>query len=416
MKITIPYGKDGKQHVEIPDKNFAGVLYPNDVVIGEERKIIEEAIENPLQSSSLTDFLRGAKNIVFIVNDATRPTPTHKVLDILDELMDLESARYLIATGSHRAPTEEEYRFIFGKHLEKLRTKIHAHDSKKDEMVCLGRSKNGTEMWVNKIAVDADRLIVITSVEPHYFAGYTGGRKSFFPGVASYETIEQNHKLAMRPDAQILVLSGNPVHEDMMDALSTIDRNRIFSIQLVLDRHQRVYRAAAGDINAAFEKAVEWANEVFVVPIKMKADIIVSVAPFPMDVDLYQSQKALDNAKWALKEGGIIILVSQCRHGIGHDTFYKQLSFSSDPQKILENLSREYKLGYHKTAKIAEILLKSKIFAITDLDPDMLRKANITPFNSIQSAVNAALQEKKDAKILILMDGSVTVPRVDSND
>ncbi|MBC7108054.1 MAG: nickel-dependent lactate racemase [Methanomassiliicoccales archaeon] len=415
MKITVPYGKDGKQHLEIPDENFAGVLYPNEVVIGDERKIIQEAIENPLQSSSLAEFLRGANNIVFIVNDATRPTPTHRVLDILDELMDLESARYLIATGSHRAPTEEEYRFIFGKHLEKIRAKIHAHDSQKDEMVCLGRSKNGTEMWVNKIAVEADRLIVITSVEPHYFAGYTGGRKSFFPGVASYETIEQNHKLAMRPEAQILVLSGNPVHEDMMDALSAIDRSRIFSIQLVLDRHQRIYRAAAGDINAAFEKAVEWANEVFVVPIKMKVDIIVTVAPFPMDVDLYQSQKALDNAKWALKEGGIIVLVSQCRHGIGHDTFYKQLSFSSDPQKILENLSREYKLGYHKTAKIAEILLKSKIFAVTDLDPEMLRKANITPFNSLQSAVNAALREKKDAKILILMDGSVTVPRVDKH-
>jgi nickel-dependent lactate racemase len=290
---------------------------------------------------------------------------------------------------------------------------VHAHDSKKDKMLYLGRSKKGTSIWMNEIATDAERLIIITSVEPHYFAGYTGGRKSFLPGVASYETVEQNHRLAMSPEAQALVLDGNPVHEDMMDALEFIDKKPIFSIQLVLDRHQNIYKAAAGDINKAFEKAVEWANEVYSVKIREKADIVVSVAPYPMDVDLYQSQKALDNGKWALKDGGTIIFVSKCREGIGHSAFLQQLSTSSDPKLVLENLAKEYKLGYHKAAKMAEIATWADICGVTEIDSNVLRKANITPFDSVQSAVDAALAKKRDARVLVLMEGSVTLPRVE---
>lgn len=412
MRIAIPYGKDGEQVLDIPDRNFAGVVYPNEVEAADEYGEVERAIDQPVGGPGLQEFLKEARNVVFLLNDATRPTPTHKVLDDLVGRMNLASARYLIATGTHRAPTEEEYRFIFGGHYEKLMPRVHAHDSKKDKMMYLGRSKNGTSMWVNEIAADADRLIIITSVEPHYFAGYTGGRKSFLPGVASYETIEQNHRLAMMPEAQALKLEGNPVHEDMVDALEVIKNKRIFSIQLVLDRHQNIYKVAAGDINKAFTKAVEWANEVYSVMIDSKADVVVSVAPYPMDVDLYQSQKALDNGKWALKEGGTIIFVSKCRDGIGHSTFLQQLSTSSDPRVVLDNLAKEYKLGYHKAAKMAEIANRADICGVTGIDPEVLRKANITPFVSVQSAVDAALAKKKDAKVIVLMEGSVTVPRV----
>jgi nickel-dependent lactate racemase len=413
MRVTIPYGKDGEQVLDIPDRNFAGVVYPNEVEATDEYEEVERAIDEPIGAPSLQEFLKEAKNVVFLINDATRPTPTYKVLDDLVGRMNLASARYLIATGSHRAPTEDEYRFIFGGHYENLMPHVHAHDSKKDKMEYLGKSNNGTSMWVNEIAADADRLIIITSVEPHYFAGYTGGRKSFLPGVASYETIEQNHRMAMMPEAQALRLKGNPVHEDMADALEIIKDKPLFSIQLVLDRHQNIYKVAVGDVNKAFEKAVEWADEVYSVKIDEKVDVVVSVAPYPMDVDLYQSQKALDNGKWALKEGGTIIFVSKCRDGIGHSTFLQQLSTSSDPRAVLENLAKEYKLGYHKAAKMAEIADWAEICGVTGIDPEVLRKANITPFVSVQSAVDAALAKKKDAKVLVLMEGSVTVPRVD---
>jgi nickel-dependent lactate racemase len=374
---------------------------------------IRKALQNPVAGPALEKFLEGGKDIVFIVNDGTRPTPTCKVLDALADRMDLTKARYLVATGDHRAPTEEEYRFIFGKQYEKLKPNIHSHDSKKDNFVFLGTSKNGTEMHVNEMAVKADRLVIITSVEPHYFAGYTGGRKSFLPGVASRKTIEQNHKLAMRQEAQALVLDGNPVHEDMMDALKVVKDKPIFAIQIVLDRHQNIYKIETGDLHASFAQAVNWANEVFSVGIKEKADIVVSIAPYPMDVDLYQSQKALDNGKWALKEGGTIIMVSKCRQGVGHDTFLQQLSLSDDPRQVLENLAKEYKLGYHKAAKVAEIAVWANVWAVTDLDPELLKKANIRPFATVQEAVDAALARNKDATVLVSMDGSITVPRVE---
>jgi nickel-dependent lactate racemase len=312
----------------------------------------------------------------------------------------------------HRAPTEDEYRMIFGELYDSFKDRIHSHDSRRDRMVLLGRSKNGTEMAVNEMAVNADRLVIITSVEPHYFAGYTGGRKSFLPGVASYSTIEQNHRLAMRSDAQAIALEGNPVHEDMMDALQVVKGKKIFSIQAVLDRHQHLYRVAAGDLQRSFEQAVIWANDVFSVEIGQKADVVVSVAQYPMDVDLYQSQKALDNGKWALKEGGTIILVAKCRTGVGDEVFCQQLSLSSDPFQILKNLAREYKLGFHKAAKVAEIMTWARIFAVTDLDPALIGRINMTPFQDVQSAVDRAIDDHPGAKVLVIMDGSVLVPRL----
>ena len=413
MFADIRYGKDGVQKVEIPDRNYIGTFSPNDVKVGSPDELIGASIDAPIGSESLEKFLEGGKDIVFIVNDGTRPTPTAKVLDALSKRMDLRKARYLIATGTHRDMTEEEYNNVFGSHYQELKDRIVVHDAKKSECVYLGDAKSGTPMEVNKVAVDADRMVIITSVEPHYFAGYTGGRKSFLPGVASFRTVEANHKLAMSKAAQSLALEGNPVHEDMMDALEQIKGKKIFTIQMVLDRHQNIYKVASGDINKAFAQAVEWANQVFVVPIPEKADVVISVAPYPMDVDLYQSQKALDNGKWALKEGGKIIMVSKCREGIGHPTFLTQLSSSKDPKQVLENLKSEYKLGYHKAAKMAEIAVWADIWAVTDLDPEIISAANITPFPSVAAAVERALKENPDARIMILSDGSVTIPRVE---
>lgn len=413
MNMSVKYGKDGCQTATIPDENFIGTFYPADVKCRPADEVIKESIDSPIGYKSLNAFLEGGKDIVFIVNDATRPTPTAKVLDALYGKVDLEKARFLVATGAHREMTPDEYDFVFGKHYGHLKDRIISHDAKKSECTYLGRSKNGTPMEVNKVAVDADRLVIITSVEPHYFAGYTGGRKSFLPGVASFKTIEANHKLAMKKEAQSLVLEGNPVHEDMMDALECVRGKKIFSIQMVLDRHQKVYRVASGDLNKAFDQAVAWANDVFSVPIPEKADAVISVAPYPMDVDLYQSQKAIDNGKWALKEGGKLIMVSKCREGIGGETFLKQLSLSRDPAKVLENLSIEYKLGYHKAAKMAEVAVWAELWVVSDLDPEIISGANMTPFSTLKDAMDAVFRWKSDARVLVLAEGSVTIPRLE---
>jgi len=410
MQIKVPYGQ-GEQTITIDEKNLAGIVHPNKVDTKDEYETLQHALANPIGTSSFKDFISGGGSILFIVNDGTRPTPTAKVLDIIEKDIEGLDISFIIATGVHRAPTEEEYRFIFGKHLDKYRERIHSHDSKNDEMVHIGTSKSGTEMWLNKRGMEADKLVMIGSVEPHYFAGYTGGRKSFLPGIASYSTIEQNHKYALLPEAKALALDGNPVHEDMIDALKVIADKPIFSIQTVLDRDRKIYAATAGHIHKSFYAAIDKATEVFCVRIESKADIVVSVAPYPMDVDLYQSQKALDNGKLALKNGGILILVSKCRTGIGHDTFYKLLSACDTAQEVLDEIDRGYKLGYHKAAKMAEIGVWAQMWGVTELPDDVMKNVLLRPFGSVQEAIDEAIKVKgADAKVLFLMDGSITVP------
>jgi len=241
MKIDVPYGKDGSMSANISDDVKVDFREANDVQIGDEDDNIRTAINNPINSKSFKEFLNGAKKVLIIVNDATRPTPTKKVLEfIFDDLKQIEF-NFIIATGAHRGPSQEEYLQIFGPYYDEIRDRIIVHDARVEEdMVYLGDSTNGTAMYVNKAGVEADKIIIISSVEPHYFAGYTGGRKSFLPGIAGYKTIEQNHKLALAPEAKALALNGNPVHEDMVDAIKTV-KQEIFSIMTVLDKHHKVY-------------------------------------------------------------------------------------------------------------------------------------------------------------------------------
>ncbi|MBN1756113.1 nickel-dependent lactate racemase [bacterium] len=414
MKLGIPYGKDLVE-ININEDNLGEIIHPNTVTLGDEKRVLFEAMENPIGTMSFDQFVDSAKDILFIVNDGTRPTPTAKILNIIYDKIKDKDIKFIIATGVHRAPTQEEYEFIFGDKYALLKDRIYVHDSRKDEeMVHIGTSKNGTEMYVNRMGVDADSIVIIGSVEPHYFAGYTGGRKSFLPGIASYKTIEQNHKYALRPESKALALEGNPVHEDMIDALKTIREKRIFSIQSVLDKDRKIYAVTAGEINDSFYAAIDKANEVFVVKVKEKADIVVSVAPYPMDVDLYQSQKALDNGKLALKDGGILILIAKCRTGIGEDTFYNLLCSEDTPECVLDTIDREYKLGYHKAGKMAEIFTWSQVWGVTDLEDPVLERIFIKPYHSIQKAIDEAIRIKgPEAKVLFLMDGSITVPMIE---
>jgi nickel-dependent lactate racemase len=414
MILQVPYGKDSQLKAEIDEQRLAGVIEPNEVKIGDETETIRQALANPIGSKSLKEFLKDAKDVLFIVNDATRPTPTARVLDIIEQDFAGYPVSFIIATGIHRAPTEEEYVQIFSeKYYTKYKDRIFCHEGRKSEdMVLLGKSKNGTEMWVNRRGVDAHKIVIISSVEPHYFAGYTGGRKSFLPGIASYKTIEQNHKLALKPEACALKLKGNPVHEDMIDALSVV-KKEVFTINTVLDKKHRIYAAAAGDIYKSMEQAVAKADDVFVAKIPEKTDIVVSVVKFPSDIDLYQAQKGIDNAKYALKEGGILILIAKCRMGIGEESFVNLLSSASSPKDALDRIEQKFVLGYHKAAKMAEVGMWAQTWAVTDLEPKLLEKIFIRPFSSFQAALDAALAEKgKNAKVLVLLDGSLTIPHV----
>jgi nickel-dependent lactate racemase len=414
MEVELPYSQKMIK-VSVPDQNVLEVITPKDVPIGNEKDTLYQALNNPINSKPFHDFISDAEDILFIVNDGTRPTPTAKVLDFLyDDIKDL-NLKFIVATGTHRIPTEEEYKFIFGGHLDDFRNKILVHDAKNDDgLAHIGTTTRGTEVYINKVAVEAQKIVIIGSVEPHYFGGYTGGRKAFIPGLAGYNTIEQNHKHALQLEAKTLALSGNPVHEDMEEGIKGLLDHEIFTINTVLDNSHKIYAATAGHIIDSFYACIDKANDVFCVPVRSKADIVVTVAPHPMDIDLYQSQKALDNGKLALKEGGIIILVSQCRTGVGPDTFVMLMSGADSPQGTLDHIAKGYKVGYHKAAKLAEIALCSEMWAVTDLEDKILHDIFITPHHDLQKAIDEALiKQGTDAKVLFMPNGAITVPMVE---
>ncbi len=411
MKLDISY-KRGTVPLDLADDRIIKIVEPNTVPLSDESVVIKQGLENPFGPHTFKSFLKDCKKLLVIVNDGTRPTPTARVLKFIQPDLDGLDVQFLIATGVHRAPTEEEFRFIFGDLYDHYKDRVNSHDARNDEMSYLGVSSNGTEMHINKLVTQYDKVLIIGSVEPHYFAGFTGGRKSFLPGVSSYKTIEMNHKHALQSEARALKLKGNPVHEDMIDALKTLNCE-VFSIQAVLDKKHRIYGLTAGDINESFFKAIYKAEEIFVAEIPEKADIVVSVAGYPMDVDLYQSQKALDNGKLALKDGGILIMVSSCREGLGEEAFYELLSSCDTPAEVLEKIKENYVLGYHKAGKMAEVNLWADVRACSDLPDDLWKKIFITPVQDLQKAVDDALAEKgPGAGVIVLTDGCMTVPKV----
>lgn len=414
MNYTIEYNKN-KLNIEIPDDST--IITPKNVITKDQINIINEGLNRPYNSESINDFVKNKNKILIIVNDGTRPTPTSKILEVIYPLIEKKEITIIVATGVHRIANDNEIKKILGNTYNNLKDYVVSHEAKKQEdLIFLGNSRANTPLEINKRVIENDALIIIGSVEPHYFAGYTGGRKAIMPGVASYRSIEANHKRALDPRAKALNLVDNPVHLDMVDVLNLLNDKPIFSIMSVMDRNHQIYEITSGDINKSFDEAIEKANEVFTCEINKKSDIVISVATSPMDINLYQSQKALDNGKLALKENGILILVSACREGVGEEAFYDLLSCSNSPKEVLKTIEKNYKLGYHKAAKMAEIMTWAQIWVISELEDQLWDNIFIKQFKSVQEAIDKALSLKGEkATLSLLTDGCITVPLMKKN-
>lgn len=415
MEITVPYGSDRRFTVEVPARNLLAVVEPREFAEAGGPDMVRWSLREPVNASPFKNFVKNSRQILVIVNDASRPTPTAQILGVIFETIpDRSALRFLVATGIHRTPTLAEMEYIFGEYYRDLKGQVCAHDAENiGKTRLLGKTRRGTDVRLNELAVQARTIVAISSVEPHYFAGFTGGRKSFLPGIAARLSVEANHRLTLDPRARLLALRGNPVHEDMAESLKFLADKEIFSIQTVLDRNRDIFACACGQIRDSFYRAVKYARKVYCRPVPGKADIIVTIAPYPMDIDLYQSQKAIENAKPALKKGGIMILVSRCRTGIGDRAFYDRLAAGQSPSEVLSLPDHEYRLGYHKSIKLAELMTRAEVWAVTDLPDRDLEKIFIRPFPDPQAALDAALKRKgPKAKVLVLLDGSVTVPIV----
>jgi len=413
MRLEVPYG-DGTQPIEVPDEDLLCVAHPKDMPSVDGGQILLDALKHPLQSPPLNRFLEDAQNVLVVVNDATRPTPTPAVLAKIFPLLEGRKVRYLVATGAHRAPSDDECRKIFGEFYPRIRPHVLVHDARKSQTVLLGTSRHGTPLRVNRMVLDADRIIVISSVEPHYFAGFTGGRKSFLPGLAALETIEANHKMAMRDEVRVLRLEGNPVHEDMADLMRLLSGKRIFSIQAVLDAKRRTCAMFTGDLEASFRAAARQAEEIFVVRLERQADIVVAVAEPPLDIDFYQITKAVETAKYAVRDGGALILVGACWDGVGNSNWVDLLGQSETLEQCQERIANAYKLSNHKAARIWKLGLRYRLIAVTGVAPEIIRQAHFTPAVSVQQALDVAMAALgRDAKIAILLDAVHLVPLIE---
>jgi nickel-dependent lactate racemase len=411
-RVEVPYGY-GTLTATLPEGVRQQVVRPNEVPKRNELLLLTEAISSPASGEPLPEFLGDRQEFLVVVNDATRQTPTSKALQGLDEVFHWRNPDFLVATGSHRAPTKKEIKFIFGDFYSKYENQIHYHDARESGTLKLGVTSRGTPVRLNRKLFDFDRVVLINSVEPHYFAGYTGGRKSILPGVASFETIEANHRLALEPSARTLSLQGNPVHEDMVEAMEHLDVERLFSLNLVLDRQRRMYSASGGNINQSFLEAVKHSHDVYAVPIDSLADIVITATPPPSDINLYQSQKALDNAKRAARKDGTIIFVTECREGIGKREFFDLIAGEENPASVLRKIKSGYKLGWHKAAKMAEMSMEFDILAVTGLPQNDVKRIFMSPFSDLESATSHALQSLgEDVSVLTMPMGSLTVPRV----
>ncbi len=402
--------------MELPEKQVLATIQSASTPKTSEYQILETALKNPLNSKQIKAFLQ--EDCLIIVNDASRATPTAKILRALHFLLAGRRVNYIISTGTHRAPTEDELKQILGTDPQSLHGKIHIHNSLDTKsLLHIGKTTRGTEVYVNKLLAKSSNLLIIGSVEPHYFAGYTGGRKSLIPGLAGYQTIEQNHRWALSADSQPLRLEGNPVHDDLTEAVILLGEKHIFSIQVVLDSQDRMCAAFSGELEASFRKAVEVASQVYVTKLKEKAEVVITVAAAPLDANLYQAHKAIEHGKLALKKEGTIILVAACPEGIGPRHFYEMLTTIKSKTQIATFLekskSAEYTLGLHKAVKIAQLLHKSEIWMMSEMPDETIRQIHIKPIHNLQEAVEEALQKHGPAaKAIILSDGATCVPRV----
>jgi lactate racemase len=411
--LKIPYGPKSLE-LKIPPVHWGEILVSSLETKPFHPKDFHTALEQPLDSPGLNEFLDGCRSLLILVNDETRPTPTGQVLEALWPLISKLNLKILVATGTHWPSRDENMERIFHPLWPELRGKVLYHDSRQEGgMIFLGTTFRGTRVLLNSQIMMADRVLAIGSVEPHYFAGYTGGRKLIVPGIAAYSTIVSNHSLAMEPGAQPLRLLGNPLHEDLMESLQFLTMPPIFSIQLVLTPDHVPAAVFAGSLLKSFLEATRKADEIFTVPFREKADILVSVALPPMDLDLYQSQKPIEHGKLALKEDGILILVMPCGQGAGPGEFQELLSQTGEFDQARRLLYQPYRLGFHRISRNLRFISEGgEIWGITDLEPAFLSRTFIRPKPSLQAAIDEAIARKgPNARVNILLNASLCVPK-----
>jgi len=410
MIIEFPYGGEIIE-MEFPDDtailsgNYHSAITDGEVYTKIEREYLDR----------FKDF--GDKKISIVINDLTRRVPTEKILDIVFNFLPVEKVRILVATGTHSVLTEENLKQILGDLYDKLKSKVACHNCDNRKILeKIGITSSGTPVEISRKFLEAEAVICINSVEPHFFAGFTGGRKSIVPGLAGRDTVIANHSLAKSGEAKSLNLENNPVHLDLMEAAEMAIKSPLFSIQLVLSRNGEIIDLFCGDIAESFYDASKLARDIYSIPIEKTYDIVFAIGEYPLDINLYQLQKAQEHGAEAVSNGGILVVIGACEEGVGSPYFMKLADDYPTAQSALsEAAMSDNRFGIHKLIKTARRLEKIKIWYVTKLDDNVIGKVYFVPKCSPQDALRDALDYfGGTANIAVLRDACFLVPeRID---
>ena len=412
MEFTLGFG-GCTQKLNVPDENLICVLMPNTVQQGltGEAEVLR-ALENPIGTPRIGQIVRPGETVAIVTSDITRPLPSYKILPLLvEELLQAGIRRQDITVvfglGSHRKQTAEEQKKLVG---EQVFAQIKCIDGDDSDCVHYGYTSRGTPVDIVRAVAEADRRICLGNIEYHYFAGYSGGAKAIMPGVSTRDAIQHNHSRMVEAAAAAGRLEGNPVREDIEEAARMVGVD--FIVNVVLNEHKEIVHAAAGDVVQAHREGCRYLDRLYGKPIAERADIVVvSQGGAPKDLNLYQTQKALDNAKHAVNKGGVIILVGSCKEGLGEEVFEEWMTKSPDAHSMIDRIQVDFQLGGHKAAAIAMVLEDAEVYLVSELDADFVKQIFLTPFSDVQTAFDAAMQKLgSGASVIVMPYGGSTLP------
>lgn len=420
MLFQIPYYKKHLD-VEIEDSLVNGVLTSHAEsykTSKTEEELVREAINNPINSPKLEDLVKGKNKIVIISSDHTRPVPSHITMPIYLETIrkgnPSADITILIATGMHRPTTKEE---LINKYGEKIvrEEKIVVHNAYNDEdMAFKGILPSGGELWINKIACEADLLVSEGFIEPHFFAGFSGGRKSVLPGIASKKTVLWNHnaKFIASPYSRSGSLKDNPIHKDMVYAAKAANLKYILNV--VINSEKKIIYAVSGDLEEAHKVGCDFVLSLAKVD-SVKSDIVItSNGGYPLDQNMYQTVKGLSSGEACVNDGGVIIISSSCVDGHGGEFFYHLLADYENVEEAYKNICdvdpSKTEFDQWEAQVLLRILVKAKVIVVSeDCDPKLFTDMHMMHANTLSEALNMARSIVGNKKITIIPDGIAVI-------
>jgi len=412
MKLQIGFGAS-TQDIDVPDTNLIGIMKPEKVetlVTGV--KAVINSLTQPIESPRLSEIIKPGEKIVIITSDITRPLPSNKIIPaVLDELcianVHPEDVTIVFALGGHRKHTKEEMVKLVGKDIY---NRILCVDSDPDDFVYMGTTGTGTPVNITRIVAEAEMRIGIGNIEYHYFAGYSGGAKAIMPGVSTRSAIQSNHSKMVQPESTAGRIEGNPVRQDIEEAIKYCPLD--FIVNVVLDEHKEIIYAVAGHPIYAHRDGCRFIDKIYRKNLSRYADIVIaSQGGEPKDLNLYQTQKALDNAKHAVRPGGIIILVGSCREGMGDEVFENWMVNSDSVESLIQRIQADFQLGGHKAAAIALVLQRADIYLVSEMEQEFVRSIFLNPYATVQSALRDAFAKLgNNATVLVMPYAGLTLP------